>query len=145
MHVELPATTVAAVAASLVLGCGQQQSTPPVSEVEISPSRAVTAVASVAAPAPNAQGDPACPASVAWGRDPRGVGVLVTYWSDVTTPVTVLVRTTTGSDRTQRALLDPDELRLFEFPEIDHTAVREVLVMTNTRRCFAVADPATFG
>jgi hypothetical protein len=97
-----------------------------------------------AAPPPNAEGDPACPASQAWGRDPRGVGILVSYWSDDAAVVTVLVRTMTGTDRTQRDSLSKDQLRLFEFPEIDQTAVREVLIMTNTIRCFATPDPVTF-
>jgi hypothetical protein len=56
--------------------------------------------------------------------------------------VTVLVRTKAGNDRSQRALLTPAELRLFEFPDIDQAAVAEVLVMTNTRRCYVSADPA---
>jgi hypothetical protein len=145
VHVEVPAMTVAVVAAGLVMACGQPSSDSPASAVSVASPRAATAVGSVAAPIPNEQGDPACPGFIAWGRDPRGAGVLVTYWSDGTAPVTVLVRTTTGNDVAQRALLRPEELRLFEFPEIDHAAVREVLVMTNTRRCFAVADPATFG
>jgi hypothetical protein len=144
----MPAMTVAAVAAGLLMACGPQPtSTPPPAVNSPAPApQSAAAVASVAAaPVPNAQGDPACPGSTAWGRDPSGVGVLVTYWSDDTAPVTVLVRTTSGNDRSQRALLGPDELRLFEFRDVDHAAVREVLVMTNTRRCFAVADPATFG
>jgi hypothetical protein len=57
----------------------------------------------------------------------------------------VLVRTKSGSDRAQRALLKPGELRLFEFPDIDQAAVSEVLVMSNTRRCYVSADPAALG
>ena len=37
------------------------------------------------------------------------------------------------------------ELRLFEFPDIDQAAVSEVLIMTNTRRCYVSADPAALG
>jgi hypothetical protein len=104
---------------------------------------ASVAAANVGVP-PNADGDPACPSSLAWGRQPEGRGVLVTVLADDTTAVTVLVRTSTGVDVAERALLDRDDLRLFEFPNVDPTVVREVLIMTNTQRCFAVADPQTF-
>ena len=93
---------------------------------------------------PNADGDPACPPSLAWGRQPEGGGVLVTVLTEDATAVTVLVRTSTGVDVADRAILDRGDLRLFEFPKIDAAAVREVLIMTNTQRCFAVADPLTF-
>jgi hypothetical protein len=109
------------------------------------PPGVITAAPARAAIPPNASGDPACPPSQAWGRAPSGHGVLVTYWAADPEAVTVLVRTTTGNDRAQRAVLDRDELRLFEFPEIAPAAVREVLLMTSSQRCFAVADPATFG
>jgi hypothetical protein len=94
---------------------------------------------------PNADGDPPCPAADAWGKDPLGAGIVVTHLSDDTAPVTVLVRTAAGSDQAQQALLDPGELRLFEFPDIDRAAVSEVLIMTNTRRCYVTADPAAVG
>jgi hypothetical protein len=94
---------------------------------------------------PNADGDPRCPVADAWGKDPLGAGIVVTHWSDDTAPVTVLVRTAAGSDQAQRALLGPGELRLFEFPDIDQAAVSEVLIMTNTRRCYVTADPAAVG
>jgi hypothetical protein len=97
-----------------------------------------------AAVPPNADGDPACPPSQAWGREPEGLGVLVTVWAEDSTAVTVLVRTQGGVDIAERAVLDGNDIRLFEFPKIDATAVREVLIMTNTQRCFAVADPSTF-
>jgi hypothetical protein len=93
---------------------------------------------------PNADGDPACPPSLAWGRHPGGGGVLVTVLADDATAVTVLVRTRTGADIADRETLDRGDLHLFEFPRIDAAAVREVLIMTNTQRCFAVADPLTF-
>lgn len=93
---------------------------------------------------PNAAGDPACPPSQAWGRQPEGSGVLVTVWSHDPAAVTVLVRTASGTDVADRAVLGRDDLRLFEFPKIDPTVVREVLIMTSTQRCFAIADPVTF-
>lgn len=93
---------------------------------------------------PNAEGDPACPPAQAWGPQPGGGGVLVTVLTAEATAVTVLVRTSTGADIADRADLDRDDLHLFEFPKIDAAAVDEVLIMTNTQRCFAVADPLTF-
>ncbi|BCI53220.1 hypothetical protein NIIDNTM18_24980 [Mycolicibacterium litorale] len=102
-----------------------------------------TAAADHAVP-PNADGDPACPPSQAWGKQPEGSGVLVTVWAHDATAVTVLVRTASGVDIADRAVLDRDDIRLFEFPKIDATAVREVLIMTNTQRCFAIADQTTF-
>jgi hypothetical protein len=145
VYVETSAMVVAAAAAVVVTACGQPPSESPAATASVAAAQPVTAVASVATPPPNAQGDPACPGSTAWGRDPGGVGVLVTYWSDAPSGVTVLVRTVTGSDRAQRATVDFDELHFFEFPDIDNTTVREVLLMTDTRRCFVVADPDTFG
>jgi hypothetical protein len=109
------------------------------------PSPAAASLQAAVALPPNADGDPACPAADAWGKDPFGAGILVTHWSDDTAPVIVLVRTRVGSDQAQRALLGPGELRLFEFPEIDQAAVSEVIIMTNTRRCYVAADPAALG
>ncbi|TFV59434.1 hypothetical protein E4P42_08475 [Mycobacterium sp. PS03-16] len=157
------ATLVVAATAMAVSGCGyriggyQAASAP---AAEAAPATAVVSVRS--APAvlpsnhqheahptplaipPNAQGDPACPSSQAWGRHPDGRGVLVTFWADEFTAVTVLVRAETGIDVTERAVLDRGEIHLFDFPNTDPAAVREVLIMTNSQRCFAVADPATF-
>ncbi len=108
-------------------------------------SQPIDSIPAVAAPLPNAQGDPPCPAPHAWGRHPHGLGILVTYWSDAAAAVTILVRTTTGADRAQRRSLRADELHLFEFPDIEPALVHEVLVMTNTLRCFALLDPAAKG
>jgi hypothetical protein len=137
---------VVGAAAAATFACGSR----PVNEQAdlmqtFEPAPVVAPVGSPVALLPNADGDPPCPADDAWGKDPFGAGILVTYWSDDTAPVTVLVRTKVGSDQTQRARLDPGELRLFEFPDIDQAAVSEVLIMTNTRRCYVVADPAALG
>jgi hypothetical protein len=135
----------AAVAATVACGSPSSEPTAPVRTSEPVPAPAAASLrASVALP-PNADGDPPCPAADAWGKDPFGAGILVTHWSDDTAPVTVLVRTRVGSDQAQRALLGPGELRLFEFPDIDQAAVSEVLIMTNTRRCYVTADPAALG
>ena len=112
---------------------------------EPAPTPAAALIHARVALPPNADGDPQCPNGDAWGKDPFSAGILVTHWSDDTAPVTVLVRTRGGSDQAQRALLSPGELRLFEFPGIDPVAVSEVLIMTNTRRCYVMADPAALG
>ena len=144
---------VAAAAAATVAACGPStapQHVDVVSTHTAAPSPAAVAVKAggnntVSLP-PNADGDPPCPVSDAWGRNPFGPGIVVTHSSsDDTEPVTVLVRTTSARDRAQRALLGPGELRLFEFVDVDAAAVSEVLVMTNTRRCFVTADPAALG
>jgi hypothetical protein len=144
------AIVVGAAAASAA--CGAWPTSAPVEPVRtvapVPASAAAAAAAAIRAPAtlqPNADGDPQCPAADAWGTNPFGGGILVTHWSDDTAPVTVLVRTLVGSDQAQRALLGSGELRLFEFPDIDPAAVSEVLIMTNTRRCFVSADPAALG
>jgi hypothetical protein len=111
----------------------------------VAPAPVAAAIRTPVALPPNADGDPPCPAADAWGTDPLGAGILVTHWTDDTAPVTVLVRTRTGTDQAQRAVLGPGELRLFEFPGIDKSAVSEVLIMTNTRRCYVTADPAALG
>jgi hypothetical protein len=134
----------AAVAATVA--CGPRSPIEPGDPVRtLEPAPAAAPVASPVAMPPNADGDPRCPVADAWGKDPLGAGIVVTHWSDDTAPVTVLVRTEAGSDQAQRALLGPGELRLFEFPDIDQAAVSEVLIMTNTRRCYVTADPAAVG
>jgi hypothetical protein len=133
---------VVGAAAAATIACGSRSETEPlVHRVQSVRAPAVAAIRSPALP-PNADGDPACPAADAWGRDPFGAGILVTHWSDDTAAVTVLVRTKAGSDQAQRALLSPGELRLFEFPDVAQSSVSEVLIMSNTRRCYVTADPA---
>jgi hypothetical protein len=146
VHAGICAIVGGAVVAATV-ACGSPSSEPadPVRTSEPVPSPAAASLQAAVALPPNADGDPACPAADAWGKGPFGAGILVTHWSDDTAPVTVLVRTRVGSDQAQRALLGPGELRLFEFPEIDQAAVSEVIIMTNTRRCYVAADPAALG
>jgi hypothetical protein len=146
VHVGICALAVGGVAAATV-ACGpSSESGPTISPTPEPAPVAVAAPVSVpVALTPNADGDPPCGVADAWGKDPFGEGILVTHWTDDTAPVTVLVRTSTGADQAQRALLGPGELRLFEFPDIDQAAVAEVLIMTNTRRCYASADPAALG
>jgi hypothetical protein len=147
VHVGISALVVGAAAATTV-ACGPSSAPQAAELVRTSESVSVPVAASVRAPValpPNADGDPPCPAADAWGKDPFGAGILVTHWSDDTASVTVLVRTRAGVDQAQRALLSPGELRLFEFPDIDQAVVSEVLIMTNTRRCYVSADPAALG
>jgi hypothetical protein len=145
VHVGLSAIVVGAAAATTV-ACGSQPVSEPANFTHtFEPTPAAAPIGSPVALPPNADGDPRCPVADAWGKDPLGAGILVTHWSDDTAPVTVLVRTRAGSDQAQRALLGPGELRLFEFPDIDQAAVSEVLIMTNTRRCYVTADPAALG
>ena len=145
MHVGLSAVIVGATVAATV-ACGPKAATEPAQPVRsVEPASAAAAVRAPVALPPNTDGDPPCPVADAWGKNPFGAGILVTHWTDDTAPVTVLVRTNTGTDQSQRAMLGPGELRLFEFPGIDQSAVSEVLIMTNTRRCYVSADPAALG
>lgn len=147
MHVGVSAIVIGAAAAA-TLACGARADvapTEPVPKIKSVPTPAAASVRAAAALPPNADGNPGCPASDAWGRDPFGAGIVVTHWGDDTSPVTVLVRTRSGGDQAQRALVGRGELRLFEFPDIDQAAVSEVLIMTNTRRCYVSADPAALG
>jgi hypothetical protein len=119
--------------------------TAPASASTAAPMPAISAAANVPVAAPNAQGDPACPASIAWGQEPDGHGVLVSYPTDQSDTVTVLVRTSAGMDRAQSAALHPGDLRLFEFADVSASTVDEVLVISTIRRCYATQDPATRG
>ncbi|AGB25548.1 hypothetical protein Mycsm_05356 [Mycobacterium sp. JS623] len=144
MHVGVFVIVAGAAAATVACGARPEaEPAPPMRTVE--PTPAASAVRAAVALPPNADGDPSCPVADAWGKDPFGEGILVTHLSHDTAPVTVLVRTNTGTDVAQRAMLGPGELRLFEFPDVDQSAVSEVLIMTNTLRCYVSADPAAMG
>jgi hypothetical protein len=145
----MPVIAVGAAVAATV-ACGSRSENQPATLVHTvqpvqAPAMAVVRSSALPPKPPNADGDPPCPAGDAWGTDPFGAGIVVTHWSDDTEPVTVLVRTKAGSDQAQRALLGPGELRLFEFPGVAQSSVSEVLVMSNTRRCYVTADPAATG
>jgi len=109
--------------------------------------RSVGYVAPVSASIPaDPEGNPACPQPTTWGMAPDEPGILVTYWGDGPDRVTVLVRTRNGADFAQTADIAPDQLlRFFDFPSVGVTAIREVLIITNVRRCVAPPDPATSG
>ncbi|WP_422747152.1 hypothetical protein ACN27E_05290 [Mycobacterium sp. WMMD1722] len=161
--ITVAATSAIAVIAMTAGGCGYRMGAVPADGVSAVASVTATAAASVRTGAdvrepqagvasidvdravvPNAQGDPACASPVAWGRQPQGPGVLVSVQALRPASVTVLVRTQSGADVAERAVVDGDDLRLFEFPDVGFDVVREVLIMTTTARCFAVADPVTF-
>ncbi|WP_142386867.1 hypothetical protein [Mycobacterium hubeiense] len=136
--------------ALLLAGCGHRADEPV-------PATGKTTIAAVAAadaaarptPAevllpPDREGNPACPPTDAWGRDVSDGGTLVTVWSDHADVVTVLVRTKSGVDRAKTERIGPhDGLRLFEFPDVAAETVSGVLILTNTRRCYSMMDPAT--
>ncbi len=147
MHVGI-SVLVAGAAAVATVACSRASTLEPAAPVRTTDPVPAVAAAAVRAPLalpPNADGDPSCPTADAWGKNPFGAGILVTHWSDDTAPVTVLVRTKASSDRAQRAVVSPGEVRLFEFPDIDKAVVSEVLIMTSTRRCYVAADPAALG
>lgn len=103
-------------------------------------------VPAYAPPPPDADGNPACPVADAWGKAPIDKGIFVTFWTNGPDYVTALVRTTNGTDFAQSAAVEPDQqLHIFDFPGVDATVVREVLITSNVKRCFATADPATSG
>jgi hypothetical protein len=147
VNVGLSAVTAGALVIATV-ACSPQHAAAPAPARPmpmVTPTPAAAAIRAPMALPPNIDGDPPCPNADAWGHDPFGAGIVVTHLSDDTAPVTVLVRTKTGTDQAQRALLSPGELRLFEFPGIDQSAVSDVLIMTNTRRCYVSADPSALG
>jgi hypothetical protein len=147
VHAGMFAIAIGATAIAMV-ACDSLSPGEPAEPAPTSLPAPAHAAASIDAPValpPNADGDPPCPAADAWGREPSGAGILVTHWSDDSARVTVLVRTKVGRDQAQRAALNAGELRLFEFPDIEESAVSEVLIMTDTRRCYVSADPAALG
>lgn len=92
---------------------------------------------------PDADGNPACPVADSWGADDAGVAV--SYWAHGADYVTVLLRTSRGPDVARSLSVRAGQaLQLFEFPDTDPRVVREVLIITNDRRCYATVDPATF-
>jgi hypothetical protein len=140
-----------AVAVSLA-ACGTEGNVPiPVETRTATSSVGATASASattpsfrVDMPAADADGNPPCSAPTSWGPDSSGIGITVTYWGKGAEHVTVIARTNSGTDYAQSADLRLDQqFRLFDFPDVDGAQVNGILILTNTRRCFAIPDPAT--
>jgi hypothetical protein len=132
--------------------CGTKGSVPVPVETQTStssvgataPASATTPSFRVRMPAADADGNPPCPAPTSWGADASGGGITVTYWGKGAEHVTVIARTNSGTDYAQSADLRSDQqFRLFDFPDVDHAQVNGILIVTNTRRCFAIPDPAT--
>jgi hypothetical protein len=149
------ATTLASVAAVLLGACStdatarlpadQGAGTNVPIATAIGPPAPIAAP-SFSAPLPDAQGNPACPVADSWGKAPIDDGIFITYWANQTDYVTALVHTSFGLDFAQSAGIDPAHQPLiFDFPNIDPSTVREVLITTNIERCFATPDPATSG
>ena len=131
-------------AALLLTGCAHGGASAPMSATTVSSPASVAWAPADTALLPVRDGNPACPTSDAWGKDPTESGILVTVWSDHAEIVTVLVRSKSGVDRAQMKSIDPQKrFQFFEFPDVDHDAVTEVLILSNTRRCYSTMDPAT--
>jgi hypothetical protein len=147
------AAAMACATAALISGCGHLDGSPsPASSSAVvekdsavaPPTAPSPPINAAAVPGPDRDGYPPCPASDAWGKDPLGRGVVVTVWSDHPDSVTVLVRTRGGVDRARTEWIGPDDqFRFFDFPDVDYTTVADVLILTNTRRCYSIMDPAT--
>ena len=157
------AAAVLCASVSLLAGCNDQSSggqpfaAPTAAEIandsadrvpDPAPPSAAPTTATVRAllPEPQASRTPPCPASDAWGKDPLGPGIRVTIWSDHADKVPVLIRTNFGQDRARSGVIGAqDRFRMFAFPDVDHTAVVEVLILSETESCSAQLDPATAG
>ena len=158
MQVTTHAITLASAAAVLLVGCSTNAAGSPVGHGAGPKSPTVTAAGlpapraapGGATPVPDAGGIPACPVFDAWGKAPTDSGIFITYWDDqpdyAAAYATALVRTTFGTDYAKSAGVDPvQQPVIFDFPNIDGATVKEVLITTNVRRCFATPDPATSG
>jgi hypothetical protein len=95
-------------------------------------------------PPPDAQGNPACYYADGWEPDASGTGINVWYFHEpqnMSKPdrVTVVIRQNNGPDASQVADIAPgQQVHHFEFPSIDKSAVQEVLLDSNTGRCFVI-------
>jgi hypothetical protein len=143
---------MASAAAALATACGHVadvSSLPPSTSAVVEKGAAVAPppgppINAAVAPAQGRDGYPPCPPSDAWGKDPLGRGVLVTVWSEHPDNVTALVRTRAGIDRARTEWIGPDDhFKVFDFPDVDHTSVDSVLILTSSRRCESSMDPAT--
>jgi hypothetical protein len=154
MGVATRTITMASTAAVLMAACSTNATAHPrvghVAEANGPVATAAVPPAPLAAPGyatpPDAEGNPPCPVADSWGKAPIDNGIFISYWEDQTDYVTALVRTSVGTDFAKSASIDPIQQPLiFDFPNIDAASVREVLLMTNVKRCFATPDPATSG
>jgi hypothetical protein len=154
MKVFICAITVASAGAAVLAGCGTGAGAHPPGDLD---AHHFTPIATVGPPAPlavagnitsspDAEGNPPCPVSDSWGKSPIDKGIFVTYWDYQTDYVTALVRTSLGTDFAKSVNVDPDhQPMIFDFPNVDAATVRQVLITTNAKRCYATPDPATSG
>jgi hypothetical protein len=95
-------------------------------------------------PPPDAEGNPACYYRDGWAADTSGSGINVYYFRESSNAVngeqvTADVRLKDGTTASQIAAIDPGQLNdQIQFPGIDQSAVREVLLTTGGGRCFVI-------
>jgi hypothetical protein len=95
-------------------------------------------------PPPDAEGNPACYYRDGWAADTSGSGIDVYYFRESSNAVngeqvTADVRLKDGTTASQLAAIDPGQLNhQIQFPGIDKSAVREVLLTTSAGRCFVI-------
>ncbi|MFE5700294.1 DUF2510 domain-containing protein [Rhodococcus koreensis] len=95
-------------------------------------------------PPPDEDGNPPCPLPTGWGVGATGSGVMATVWTDGPAAVSATVRKTSGEDEVQPATIKSgQDLHEFDFPSIEESSVKEVLINTPTGRCYATPDPET--
>ncbi len=95
-------------------------------------------------PPPDAEGNPACYYRDGWDADPSGSGINVYYFREPSNAtsgeqVTADVRLKDGTTASQIAEIDPGQsMDQIQFPGIDKSAVKEVLLATSAGRCFVI-------
>jgi hypothetical protein len=100
---------------------------------------------SICPPAPpDAEGNPQCYYSDGWQANSAGAGIEIWYFHEpqnLSKPdkVTAVVRKQDGTNESQDANIEAgQQTHRFEFPTIEKSAVQEVLLTTNTGRCFVI-------
>jgi hypothetical protein len=95
-------------------------------------------------PSPDADGNPGCYYSDGWQANSAGAGIEIWYFHEpqnLSKPdkVTAIVRKKDGTSESQDANIDAgQQTHRFEFPNIDKSAVQEVLLTTSNGRCFVI-------
>lgn len=95
-------------------------------------------------PPPDAEGNPACYYADGWRANESGAGIEVWYFHEpqnMSKPdkVTAVVRKKDGTNESQDANVEAgQQVHRFEFPAIDKSSVQEVLLTTNSGRCFVI-------
>jgi hypothetical protein len=95
-------------------------------------------------PAPDAEGNPGCYYSDGWQANSAGAGIEIWYFHEPQNlskldKVTAIVRKKDGTTESQDANIDAgQQTHRFEFPTIDKSAVQEVLLTSNSGRCFVI-------